>query len=65
MLLDTFVGIPEDRDKFYGPIDTPTPVNLSPGLRIVVEAVSCGQTHNIALTSFGVSFRNLNIDNNS
>jgi len=48
------IGIPEDREKSFGAIDTPTAINLSPGLRIVIEAVSCGQMHNMALTSAGV-----------
>ena len=52
----TFTGVRVNRDKLPGPIEIPIPVNLSPCLKLVIESVSCGQTHTVALTDAGVSF---------
>ncbi|CAG7718319.1 unnamed protein product [Allacma fusca] len=34
-------------------VESPTPINISPSLRITIESISCGISHNLALTSVG------------
>ncbi|CAL8091723.1 unnamed protein product [Orchesella dallaii] len=48
------LGLLDEKEKFN--YQVPTPVNLSPSLKILVESVCAGTNHSVALTTVGTIF---------